>query len=68
MGNLATIDIIIFLTYFMVVAGYGIWIYNRKKIKLRGVKIIFLAEGSLTGGQLGPVSSHPIFLQNSLLG
>lgn len=53
MGNLATIDIIIFLTYFMVVAGYGIWIYNRKKNKVTGSKDYFLAEGSLTWWAIG---------------
>ena len=48
MGNLATLDIIIFLVYFVVVAGYGIWIYNRKKSASTGSKDYFLAEGSLT--------------------
>lgn len=53
MDNLATIDIIIFLVYFMVVAGYGIWIYNRKKNKATGSKDYFLAEGSLTWWAIG---------------
>ncbi len=68
MDNLATIDIIIFLVYFMVVAGYGIWIYNRKKIKLQVVKIIFWLKVHLPGGQSELVLLPPIFLQNSLLG
>jgi Na+/proline symporter len=51
MGNLATLDIIIFLVYFVVVAGYGIWIYKKKKSAASGSKDYFLAEGSLTGGQ-----------------
>lgn len=53
MGNLATIDIIIFLVYFVVVAGYGIWIYNRKKSSSTGSKDYFLAEGSLTWWAIG---------------
>ncbi|KQR94344.1 sodium transporter [Chryseobacterium sp. Leaf180] len=53
MGNLATIDIIIFLIYFVVVAGYGIWIYNRKKSASSGSKDYFLAEGSLTWWAIG---------------
>ncbi|RZJ29828.1 MAG: sodium transporter, partial [Chryseobacterium sp.] len=53
MGNLATIDIIIFLVYFVVVAGYGIWIYNRKKSESTGSKDYFLAEGSLTWWAIG---------------
>jgi SSS family solute:Na+ symporter len=35
MGKLATIDIIIFLIYFVVVASYGIWIYKKKKSESR---------------------------------
>lgn len=53
MGNLATIDIVIFLVYFVVVAGYGIWIYNRKKSAATGSKDYFLAEGSLTWWAIG---------------
>lgn len=53
MGNLATLDIIIFLIYFVVVAGYGIWIYNRKKSSVTGSKDYFLAEGSLTWWAIG---------------
>lgn len=53
MGNLATLDIIIFLIYFVVVAGYGIWIYNRKKSSATGSKDYFLAEGSLTWWAIG---------------
>lgn len=53
MGNLSTIDIIIFLIYFVVVAGYGIWIYNRKKSAANGSKDYFLAEGSLTWWAIG---------------
>nr|WP_290936250.1 hypothetical protein [Haliscomenobacter sp.] len=30
-GTLDTRDIIVFLIYFIVVSGYGYWIYQRKK-------------------------------------
>lgn len=53
MGNLATIDIVIFLIYFIIVAGYGIWIYNRKKSVVTGSQDYFLAEGSLTWWAIG---------------
>jgi SSS family solute:Na+ symporter len=53
MGNLATLDIIIFLVYFVVVAGYGIWIYKKKKSAASGSKDYFLAEGSLTWWAIG---------------
>ena len=53
MGQLATIDIIIFLIYFVVVAGYGLWIYKKKKSESTGSKDYFLAEGSLTWWAIG---------------
>ncbi|WP_294267364.1 sodium/solute symporter [uncultured Chryseobacterium sp.] len=53
MGKLATIDIIIFLIYFVVVASYGIWIYRKKKSESTGSKDYFLAEGSLTWWAIG---------------
>ena len=31
MGSLETIDLLVFLIYFIVVAGYGYWVYSRKK-------------------------------------
>lgn len=53
MGDLATIDIVIFLIYFIVVASYGIWIYKKKKSESTGSKDYFLAEGSLTWWAIG---------------
>lgn len=53
MGKFATIDIIIFLVYFVVVAGYGIYIYKKKKSESTGSKDYFLAEGSLTWWAIG---------------
>ncbi len=53
MKGLATIDIIVFLFYFIIVAGYGYWIYQRKKKKTADTKDFFLAEGSLTWWAIG---------------
>jgi SSS family solute:Na+ symporter len=53
MGKLSTIDIIIFLIYFVVVTGYGLWIYKKKKSGSTGSKDYFLAEGSLTWWAIG---------------
>ncbi|MFD1468265.1 sodium/sugar symporter [Hymenobacter caeli] len=51
--QLATADYIVFLIYFVVVAGYGLWIYQRKKSEASGSKDYFLAEGSLTWWAIG---------------
>lgn len=53
MKGLATIDIIVFLFYFIIVAGYGYWIYLRKKKATTDTKDFFLAEGSLTWWAIG---------------
>jgi len=53
MKGLATIDIIVFLFYFILVAGYGYWIYQRKKKATADTKDFFLAEGSLTWWAIG---------------
>ena len=50
---LHTKDIIVFIIYFIIVAAYGLWIYNRKKNKSAGSKDYFLAEGSLTWWAIG---------------
>jgi SSS family solute:Na+ symporter len=46
-------DYIVFLIYFIIVAGYGYWIYNRKKKAQSDSKDFFLAEGSLTWWAIG---------------
>ena len=46
-------DYIVFLTYFFIVAGYGWWIYKRKKAKKENTRDYFLAEGSLTWWAIG---------------
>jgi SSS family solute:Na+ symporter len=43
----------VFFFYFIIVAGYGYWIYNRKKTKETSTKDFFLAEGSLTWWAIG---------------
>ncbi|WP_046244818.1 sodium/sugar symporter [Hymenobacter terrenus] len=57
MNKLATIDYIVFFVYFIIVAGYGIWIYRRKSGHdgtMEGdSKDYFLAEGSLTWWAIG---------------
>ena len=53
MHALNTLDYIVFMVYFVIVAGYGIWIYNRKKKVNGGSKDYFLAEGSLTWWAIG---------------
>ncbi len=54
MSSLQTNDYLVFLLYFIVVAGYGFWIYNKKKKKsISASHDFFLAEGSLTWWAIG---------------
>ena len=53
MRNLATMDIFVFLFYFIIVATYGYWIYQRKRKAVTDTKDFFLAEGSLTWWAIG---------------
>src|SRR5689334_23417296 len=54
MKGLQTSDIIVFLTYFVVVASYGYWIYHKKKkASITATHDFFLAEGSLTWWAIG---------------
>jgi len=54
MGSLQTIDVLVFLVYFIVVAGYGYWIYaKKKKAAVSASHDYFLAEGSLTWWAIG---------------
>ncbi len=53
MKTLATPDYIVFLFYFIIIAGYGLYIYYRKKSKELNTKDYFLAEGSLTWWAIG---------------
>lgn len=53
MKTLATSDYIVFFFYFIIIAGYGLWIYYRKKSSELNTKDYFLAEGSLTWWAIG---------------
>jgi solute:Na+ symporter, SSS family len=53
MGKLATIDILVFIAYFLIVASYGYWIYRKRKAAEQDSKSFFLAEGSLTWWAIG---------------
>ncbi len=54
MSKFSTIDYVIFIVYFFLVAGYGYWIYRSKKQKdVSDSKDFFLAEGSLTWWAIG---------------
>ena len=53
MNTLATSDYIVFFCYFVIIAGYGLWIYYRKKSAELNTKEYFLAEGSLTWWAIG---------------
>ena len=53
MNHLYSLDYIVFFIYFIVVAGYGYWIYHKKKSKEMDSKDFFLAEGSLTWWAIG---------------
>jgi len=54
MNSLHTKDYLVFLLYFIIVAGYGYWIYRRKKkASVSASHDYFLAEGSLTWWAIG---------------
>jgi SSS family solute:Na+ symporter len=53
MNGLSILDLIVFLIYFLVVAGYGFYIYNRKKKSSMDTHDFFLAEGTLTWWAIG---------------
>ncbi|GAB4019559.1 sodium:solute symporter family transporter [Spirosoma koreense] len=53
MNHLATADYIVFFVYFILVVGYGYWIYNRRTKKNLSTTDFFLAEGSLTWWAIG---------------
>lgn len=53
MKTLHTTDYFVFLFYFLIVALYGYWVYQRKKSLTADSKDYFLAEGSLTWWAIG---------------
>ena len=50
---LATADYIVFIIYFIIVAGYGYYIYRKRKRSSMMPKDYFLAEGTLTWWAIG---------------
>src|SRR6476659_10737214 len=52
-SSLVFIDYLVIVFYFIVVAGYGYWIYQQKKKTAADTKDFFLAEGSLTWWAIG---------------
>jgi len=54
MGSLKSVDLLVFLVYFVIVAGYGYWVYSKKKkASVSASHDYFLAEGSLTWWAIG---------------
>jgi SSS family solute:Na+ symporter len=53
MEQLQLLDYLVFLFYFIVVAFYGYWVYQKRKSKEASTKDFFLAEGSLTWWAIG---------------
>ena len=54
MNTLSTNDFIVFFIYFFMVAGYGLWVYRKKKKEsVSASHDYFLAEGSLTWWAIG---------------
>lgn len=53
MKTLQSLDYLVFLFYFLIVALYGLWVYRRKKAAQVNSKDYFLAEGSLTWWAIG---------------
>ena len=51
--NLATADYIVFILYFIIVAGYGYSVYRKRKKNEHDAKAYFLAEGTLTWWAIG---------------
>jgi solute:Na+ symporter, SSS family len=51
--ELQLLDYIVFLVYFIIVSGYGYWIYRQKKTATASANDFFLAEGSLTWWAIG---------------
>jgi SSS family solute:Na+ symporter len=52
-SSLVFADYLVFALYFILVAGYGYWVYHRKKKAVTDTKDFFLAEGSLTWWAIG---------------
>jgi SSS family solute:Na+ symporter len=53
MHTLSTADFLVFFVYFVIIVGYGYWIYKRKQKESLNSQDYFLAEGSLTWWAIG---------------
>jgi SSS family solute:Na+ symporter len=53
MNHLDIADYVVFFIYFIAIAGYGYYIYHKKKTTSNSAKDFFLAEGSLTWWAIG---------------
>lgn len=54
MSPITSLDTLVFFIYFVVVSGYGIWIYRKRKAATTSASHdYFLAEGSLTWWAIG---------------
>ncbi|MEO8414636.1 MAG: sodium/sugar symporter [Ginsengibacter sp.] len=51
--NLVFTDYMVFIVYFIIVAGYGYTIYHKRKRNEHDAKAFFLAEGTLTWWAIG---------------
>ncbi|MFD1816448.1 solute:Na+ symporter, SSS family [Pseudarcicella hirudinis] len=51
--GLQSLDIVVFLIYFVAISTYGVWIYRKKAKKEESSRDYFLAEGSLTFWAIG---------------
>ncbi|ACU62164.1 sodium/sugar symporter [Chitinophaga pinensis] len=51
--HLGSLDYLVFFIYFIIVAGFGYYIFQRKRSKTASTKDFFLAEGSLTWWAIG---------------
>lgn len=52
-NNLTITDYVVFIIYFLVVSGYGYYIYRQRKKDEHDAKAFFLAEGTLTWWAIG---------------
>lgn len=51
--HLGNWDYLVFFIYFIIVAGFGYYVFQRKRAKTASTKDFFLAEGSLTWWAIG---------------
>ncbi len=52
-NDLVSKDYFVFIFYFLIVAFYGYWVYQKRKTREHDSKAFFLAEGSLTWWAIG---------------